>query len=49
MSEGKLCDDCESDIEKDVCSEDCNCKECRDEREAAKDREFDERSALGYL
>lgn len=28
--------------------EDCICRECREEREALKDREFDEKVALGY-
>jgi hypothetical protein len=32
-----------------VCCEWCACYECYQEREAAKDREFEERCALGYL
>lgn len=27
----------------------CDCSECKQEREAIKDREFDERCALGYV
>ena len=29
--------------------EDCECQECIDEREAEKDRLFDEKVALGYF
>lgn len=44
-------DDCDcSCCLNDQCNDDCecDCKECRDSREAAKDREHDEKCALGY-
>jgi hypothetical protein len=30
-------------------TDDCQCTNCHDEREALKDREFDEKAALGYI
>lgn len=42
----EVCTDC-GGIEN--CSYDCPCRECNEMQEIAKDREFDEKIALGYF
>ena len=41
------CDYCEL-TDDGVCADSCECPECTAAREADKDREFDERVAMGY-
>lgn len=43
------CDHCDVDTSLFGCDEGCPCADCREWREAGKDREFDEKEALGYL
>lgn len=36
------------EADEDSHEDDCECEDCKAEREAAKDRQFDEEVALGY-